>query len=212
MGWGFIGIIRSWMMTSSGPLMRRCRAVAPRCASSVAAIIVAPTRTPTVSTIPSHHPSAQIPSIHQRRQQPHEVHNRARAMQRPKLLIQPLHLLTLLPLLIVFLPIPRLLMLPRAHHPRRLRTQVHQIHQPTHKHRSQRNQYTQSVVGVQCAREARGERADGGAFRGEGQGKEEGGEGLKREVVRELGLLESRELGAWEGFVGDQAGDQGAPD
>jgi len=99
-------------------------------------------------------------------------------------------------------------MFPRLHTPIRLRSQINPIHQARHKHRSNRHHdarilnHTRKPASIAL-------RCQHGLGAGEGGGEDGGENGLHGEVDGEGGGLESRELGAWEDFEGDYAGDEG---
>ena len=133
-------------------------------------------------------------------------------MQSRKPRIQPLHLLTVLPRIVILLPIPRLLMLPLLHDPRRHGAQVRPIDRRRDQHAHHRRQDRKSVLGSQHAEDATAWRLGGeagGAMAGICQRHDDGEGGLDGEVDGgELGL-QGGELGPGKGAVGDDSVDEG---
>ena len=95
---------------------------------------------PTSPRHPLLQPPRQQEPIPDRNPQPHQIRQRTNPMHATKRPIQPLHLLRLRSLLIVILPIPRLLMLPLLHNPRRDRTCPEQIRRIQRENRRQGRQ------------------------------------------------------------------------
>lgn len=145
-------------------------------------------------------------------------------MQSRKPPIQPLHLLTVLPGIVVLLPIPRLLVLPLLHDPRRQGAQVRPIDGRGDKHPHHGRQDRHPVLGGQHAEDAaaaawglwgsrwRAEGRGGGAKTGVRQRHDDGQGGLDGEVDRRQLGLQGGELGPRQGAVGDDPVDEGLVD